>query len=290
MSLTNQERALSFLRLPLTAQRRRVRPLLALLARLARCGALLAVFGGAAAWSLTSPVFALKGFEVETGERVPQTWVHERLATFTDRNLLRLDLVAVRSQLLDHEWVRAVELKKRLPDHLWVRVVEHRPLAVLRSGEELYYLDAEGGVISGAVIADTEDATGWLVVDAPRAPGAGSADPAVQQRATRSRRRALELAALLEAERPPIATGRLLAVRILGEDDYRLEIEGLPYALLVRPDSARARMELFGRLRDQLVRELDGWGGLEAVDLRFSGRIVLRPTAADEAAGRTSEG
>jgi len=285
VSLMNQERALSFLRLPLTAKRRRVRPLLALVRRLARWGFVVAAVGGGAAWSLGSPVFALKGLSVETGERVSERWVHQRLAVFTERNLLRLDLVEVRTRLVGHEWIRSVELKKRLPDHLWVRVVEHRPLALLRSGEAFYYLDAEGGVITR-----TDESEGWLIVDAPRAGSAGADAQAEEQRSARSRLRALGLAALLERETPPYGSGRLIGISILGDEDYRLEFEGLPYVLLVRPESARSRMALFDELRDQLAGEIEAWDAVEAVDLRFSGRIVLRPTAAEDSAGRISEG
>ena len=285
MSLVNQERTLSYLRLPRITRRRRVRPLLAWLGRLARWGLLVAVLAGGAAWCLGSPVFALKGLSVESGERVQARWVEERLAVFDHHNLLRLDLVEIRARLLGHEWIRSVELKKRLPDHLWVRVVEHRPLAMLRRDEAFYYLDADGGIITRA-----EQEAGWLIVEAAGA-AVTAADPAREERrAASSRRRALELAALLEREPPAGGPGRLIAISILGEEDYRLEFERLPYVLLVTPESARTRMTLFGRLRDQLALEVEGWGAFEAVDLRFAGRIILRPTAAADAAGRTSEG
>ncbi|HVS16752.1 MAG TPA: FtsQ-type POTRA domain-containing protein [Thermoanaerobaculia bacterium] len=277
MSLIHQERALSFLRLPLTAKRRRVKPVIALLRPLLRAAALAAVLAAGAAWALSSPVFALREVQVETGARVSEAWVRQRVAIFGEHNLLRIDLLEVRTQLLDHEWVRAVELKKQLPDHLRVRVLEHRPAALLRSEGALYYLDAEGGVITRA-----DEAAGWLIVDAPD-PGGASV---IALREQASRRGALELAALLASEVPPWS-GRLEGIEILGEDDYRLEIEGLPYALLVRPGTARERMALFDRLRQPLAAELEA---MEAVDLRFTGRIVLRPTAARDFAGRTSEG
>jgi hypothetical protein len=278
VSLINQERALSFLRLPLTAKRRRARPVLGLLRPLVRAAALAVVLGAGAAWALSSPVFALREVQVETGTQVSEAWVRQRVAVFGQRNLLRLDLVEVRARLLDHEWVRGVELRKRLPDHLWVRVLEHRPAALLRSQGVLFYLDPEGGVITRA-----DDAAGWLIVDAPRADATAPGTP--RERATRLR--ALELAALLDSDAPPLWAGRLQEVEILGEDDYRLHVEGLPYALLVRPRTARERMVLLDRLRQPLAAELET---MAAVDLRFSGRIVLRPKAADDAARRTSEG
>jgi hypothetical protein len=164
-----------------------------------------------------------------------------------------------------------------------VRVLEHRPTALLRSSGTLYYLDQDGALITGA-----DDPSGWMIVDAssPRAIGAAGR-PLDSPRERASRRRALELVALLDSDARPLWAGRLLGIEIVGEDDYRLAVEGLPFALVVRTETAQERMVLFDQLRRPLGTELEA---IEAVDLRFSGRIVLRPTAVGYAAGRTSEG
>ena len=263
--------------------------------------AALAIVGIPAAalwWSATSPRFALAELEVRGSERVSDAWVRDRLAGLTGRNLVWLPLERVERILAAHPWVAGAEVTKELPDRLRVVVLERGPAAILAGGGAGGAGGADGAPGGDAWV----DSSGEIIAPvaaADRAPSRGGAEGAPERR-TEVLAAALALERALAAVAPRWRRG-LEVVRILGPEDFRLEGEALPFALLVRwaePSGAREkagdlavqirRLErvlpriLSGDLPARLPPVREGTNPPAAVDLRFADRIVIRP-AAEEA-------
>ncbi len=210
------------------------------------------------AWGLTAPSFALSSVEVAGNRFVETSWVERRVAPFAGENLLRLSLAEVRSRVTTHPWVASVTLEKRLPNRLRLTLDERRPAGLLRSGDELVYLDLQGRVI------------------APFEPGPGTADLLlVSIGATRE----VELAgAFAIADELALAApdwgASLSEVVVLGEGDFRLFVGALPFPLLVRSGTLAERLPAMRALLPELERR---YPRLAAVDLRAQRRIVFQP-------------
>ncbi len=249
-----------------TPPRRRRRNLLVALARpLAVALALVALPAGLLAWVLAAPFFRLRSIEVGGGEsRVPGGWVRQALAPLEGENLVRLSLAEAASRVQRNPWVASVEMVKELPDRLRVKVAERRPVALLAAGGGLVYADSEGRAIAPvATAAELEEAreAGLLVVSFSHQPHPDGMAAA------------LEVAAELGRVQPTWAA-KLARIEVLGEEDFRLHTDALPFPLLVTSGQVRPKVQRFLELLPELSRR---YPSIEAVDLRFSRRIVVQP-------------
>jgi cell division protein FtsQ len=259
-------RVLDFRRRGAPPRRRRRHPLLALLRPLAAALLLVALPVGAAAWVLTSRRFQLQEVVVDGGsQRVPADWVREALAPLQGRNLVRLPLAQVSARLQRNPWVDTVEARKELPGRLFVSVTDRRPVALLRHGGRLVYADAAGRpIVPVDSLAEARKAR-LLEVNfshpSHRAPdGVASA---------------LEVAGELGRVQPDWAA-HLTRIEVLGEEDFRLHTEALPFPLLVTRGQVGPKARRLVELLPELERR---YPAIELVDLRFSRRIVVQPGA-----------
>jgi hypothetical protein len=84
---------------------------------------------------------------------------------------------------------------------------------------------------------------------------------------------ALEVAGDLGRVEPDWAA-KLSRIEVLGEEDFRLHTDALPFPLLVTRGQVKEKARLFQKLLPELARRYPEIG---AVDLRFSRRIVVQP-------------
>jgi hypothetical protein len=238
------------------------RPLLAALA-------IVGAPAAAAAWILVSPRFALRDLDVrvEPGGRVSAAWVRQALRPAVGLNLPRLPLEWVDAALSLHPWVRGADVRKQLPDQLVVEVIEKREVALGRGdagdpgrsdGPALWYLDADGERI------------------APMDPADGETDLVlVSGRAAAGLRPALALRQEIDAVAPGWAAA-LSEIEVLGEQDFRVWSADLPFPLLVRSGTLAGKNGYLEALLPEILRR---YGHVAAVDLRFTRRIILQPSA-----------
>lgn len=230
------------------------------------------------AWVLTSPRFALAELRVEGVERVERAWVEHRLAPLAGRNLVRLPLGEVQARLASHPWIEGVAVRKELPDGLGVEVRERTAAALVPGDGGPWLVDAGGRPIEPA---PAEVAERYLLVVPRRAPtGVEEDDDGAEVREPGSPRgpvapvpAALAVAGELAAVRPDWAAGLERAEEI-GPGQFRLVTSALPFPLLVRRGEVAERAERLGEALPALDRRL---GPLARADLRFAGRLVLRP-------------
>jgi cell division protein FtsQ len=212
-------------------------------------------------WLATAPSFALREVRpVESPEgplrRVPADFIETRLEPLLGVNLFRLSLEEVQRRL-DHPWVAGVAVGKELPGALRVTLVERQPVALAEAAEGFWYLDAEGHPI--ARCCETEAPPSLLRVAGARSPKDFAG--------------ALQVAAEARGLGLPWSEN-LQRVEVLGVDNYRLDLPALPFALLVRAGSLEGKVEYLTLLFPELVAR---YQSIEAVDLRFRERVVVRP-------------
>ena len=245
-------------------RRRRRNPILALLRPLAVSLLLVAMPAGLVTWVLASPRFDLKEVVVAAGTpRIPAAALRAAVDPFEGGNLVLLPLGSVEAALRRNPWVDTVEVAKELPDRLRVEVTERKPVALLVKGAGLVYADEKGRPI--APVEDPEQArrTGLVVVVFAHpllspSDGVGGA---------------LEVAGELGRVQPSWA-GALSKIEVLGEQDFRLHTGALRFPLLVTRGQVGPKVQRLTELLPELDRR---YPAIQAVDLRFSRRIVVQP-------------
>lgn len=253
-------------------RRKRRNPFLALLRPLAVSLGLVAVPAGLVTWIVTSPRFDLKDLAVEAATpRVPAAVLRATLASFQGENLVLLPLGSVEAAVRRNPWVDSVEIAKELPDRLRIEVTERRPVALLekdvRGTSGLVYADQEGRPIAplSPIASELEAARKAKLVVVSFVHRELSASDGVAG--------ALEVAGELGRVQPDWAAA-LARIEVLGEQDFRLHTDALRFPLLVTRGQVGPKVEKLKELLPELNRR---YAAIQAVDLRFSRRIVVQP-------------
>lgn len=255
-------------------RRKRRNPFLALLQPLAVSLGLVAVPAGLVTWVVTSPRFDLRDLTVEAAtQRIPAAALRETLAPFQGENLVLLPLGSVEAAIRRNPWVDTVEISKELPDRLRIEVTERRPVALLERGGGLVYADQEGKPIAplSPISGELEAARKAKLVVVSFVHRELSASDGVEE--------ALEVAGELGRVQPDWAAA-LSRIEVLGEQDFRLHTEALRFPLLVTRGQVGPKVEKLKELLPELDRR---YPAIQAVDLRFSRRIVIQPGASQTA-------
>lgn len=272
-------RVLDFRRRGTPPRRKRRNVLWTLAKPLAAALALVGLPAGVVVWVLTAPLFGLQDIEVRgTARRVSKEAVRQALAPLQGKNLVRLSLTEAAARVERNPWIDSVEMAKELPGRLHVKVAERWPVALLLVDGGLVYADSEGKTIAPVTTpAELEEArsAGLLVVSfvrnfahKPHKEGVGSA---------------LRAAADLGRAQPTWAA-KLSRIEVLGEEDFRLHTDALPFPLLVRSGQVKPKIERLVELLPELSRR---YVRIEAVDLRFARRIVVQPALSTPPPGGT---
>jgi cell division septal protein FtsQ len=260
---------LDFRRRGAPPRRKRKSLLVKLLKPLALAVALVALPAGVVAWVLTAPLFQLREVDVRpvqgapTG-RVTPDQVRQALAPLQRKNLVRLSLAEAAARVQSNPWIASVEIAKELPNRLRVRIAERKPIALLLAGRDLVFADADGRAIAPvATPAELEAARkqGLLVVSFARKPYPNGMAAA------------LKVASELGRVEPNWAA-KLAQIEVLGEEDFRLRTDALPFPLVVKEGEVGPKVQRLVTLLPELSRR---YPKIDAVDLRFSRRIVVQP-------------
>ena len=76
----------------------------------------------------------------------------------------------------------------------------------------------------------------------------------------------------------PNWAAKLAQIEVLGEEDFRLRTDALPFPILVSGGEVAPKIQRLVALLPELARR---YPRIEAVDLRFSRRIVVQPANRD---------
>lgn len=128
-----------------------------------------AVTAGAWMWRHTQSDarFAVRGIEVEGAAHTPREAIDAVTRRYVGLNLFRIDIARVQADLGGVGWVKRIDIEKKLPDTLRIKITERAPVALVRRGERLFYVDAQAKAFAGLspavgndelpVISDADD-------------------------------------------------------------------------------------------------------------------------------------
>ena len=88
--------------------------------------------------------FEVKRVEVRGVNRMNELKIYEKVLGQRDQAMPRLDIAALRDELLQLSWVKDARVSRQLPDTLVVDVIERNPHAVLRKDRKLTLIDETG--------------------------------------------------------------------------------------------------------------------------------------------------
>ena len=202
---------------------------------------------------LGGALFTLRRFHISGNERARTEEILTALAPWKAGNLVTLDLAPLASQLQRLPWIERVTLAKKFPDGLSVRVAERKPVALLREGGQLFFLDARG---------------------IPIAPYDARSDHAEYVLVTGERAALPEAVALLEdlRVRSPDYFSALSEIAALPDGGF-----GMMDSIFRRPVRVLrwdAPEKISALVKARGLIESRGWEA-RAIDLRFADRIVL---------------
>ena len=88
--------------------------------------------------------FAVRAIEVEGALHTPRAALDLITRQYVGLNLFQIDIARVQSDLGGLGWVRRIDIEKKLPDTLRIKITERKPVALLRTGDRVLYVDEEG--------------------------------------------------------------------------------------------------------------------------------------------------
>jgi cell division protein FtsQ len=178
-------------------------------------------------------------------------------------NMLTLDTDKVSRRLEAHPWIQHATVVKRLPDQVLIKVLKRRPAVLVGVQGCLYYMDAEGKIL------DKVEPGGSL--DFPMITGLEKdVDRARRCGAGRDLQQALSLLRVLQAT-PEL--GRVSEVQIDRSEGLSFVLEAFPVPVRMGWSGFLEKRVRFEKALPSLASKLNG---IEYVDLRFSGQIVLK--------------
>jgi cell division protein FtsQ len=205
--------------------------------------------------------FKVKRVEVRGVNRMNEMAIYEKVLGQRDQVMSRLDIAALRDDLLTLSWVKDARVSRQLPDTLVVDVVERSPHAVLREGTRYTLIDETGHELEAV---PQSRARGMLVLSGPGAEGQVTA-----------------LDKLLDAA--PALRGQVSEAEWVGNRRWNLTFKtGQVLALPEGDDEGAAALLAFARM-DGVDRLLGG--KVAAFDMRVPDKVYLRiPGHAEEVA------
>ncbi|HEV7768809.1 MAG TPA: FtsQ-type POTRA domain-containing protein [Thermoanaerobaculia bacterium] len=110
--------------------------------------ALVAAIIGGAVWAYrhtqSNERFAVRTIEIDGAVHTPRVALDLATQRYVGLNLFQIDIERVQGDLGGLGWVRRIDIEKKLPDTLRIKISERVPVALVRTGERLLYVDEEG--------------------------------------------------------------------------------------------------------------------------------------------------
>ena len=181
-------------------------------------------------------------------------------------SLVWTDLDAWRRRLLSSPWVRDAALRRSLPSTVEVVISERQPIGIGRINGEMYLVDDHGVVID-------QYGPQYVDLDLPLVDGL-ALSPSDDGAMTDGSRAELAARVIAALKATPDVARRLSQVDVADPHNAAVILTGDPAVISIGEDQFLPRLqsylELASALRDR-VQDIDH------VDLRFDGRIYVRP-------------
>lgn len=222
-----------------------------------------------AAFVSSSPLLAISRIEPVGNRRLSRETVDALVGGLRGENILFADLDEWRTKVRSSAWVREVTFRRALPSTVEVHVQERTPVAVGRLGTRLFLVDDEGHVID-------EYGPHYGDLDLPIVDGlqASTSDQTLDQ--TR-----LELAIRLigSLKQKPAIAKRLSQVNVSDVHNATILLDEDSAELRVGESHFLERVESYLTLSSALRQRVPV---MDYVDLRFDGRVYVRPASKND--------
>ncbi len=220
------------------------------------------LIGGVWAWRHTqsNERFAVRTIELDGVVHTDRAQLDAVTKQYAGLNLFQIDLARVQRDLGGIGWVRRIDIEKKLPDTLRIKITERTPVALVRNGEVLSYVDQDG--VSFAELSPRVGASDLPVI--ADAQGAELVRTVALLRELRTKDR--ELYSRVSEVWPIPPRGFAL---------YDRELGAIVYAN--GEDVANKWRNLYG------VLAAENNPKIEYADLRFADRVIVKPLEATHA-------
>ena len=221
----------------------------------------------AALLCVTTPALTVRRVTVTGTAHLAAGEVQALLDGLVGENLLATDLEQWRERLLASSWVADAELRRQMPGTVVVRIVERQPVGIARLRDELFLVDAGGGVIDefGPRYADCD----LPIIDGLLVPGARGS----QVDETRGR---LVADMMADLRRRPDVAARVSQIDVRDALDLKVLLDGDPAVLRLGDTRFLERIWSYVELRGTLQERVPA---MDYVDLRFDNRVYVGPAA-----------
>jgi cell division protein FtsQ len=203
--------------------------------------------------------FGVKAIEIVGATHTPRAAIDAVTNQYIGANLFRIDIARLQADLRRLGWVKRIEAEKKLPDTLRIRIVEREAVALAATGGRMTYVDEDG------------------VAFAELSPSVGDTDlPLITNASGPELARCVALVRELRARDPQIYS-RISEVKPVAPNGFALfdrELGAFVYA--EEGDLSAKWRDLYAVARAEHL----GMHDIEYADLRFAGRIVVKPIRA----------
>jgi cell division protein FtsQ len=205
--------------------------------------------------------FSVRTIEVEGALHTSRADLDRITRGYTGLNLFQIDIARVQRDLGGLGWVRRIDIEKQLPDTLRIKITERTPVALVRDGDKLLYVD--------------EEAAGF----AELSPRAGDDDlPVISDAAGAELARTVKLLRDLRAGDRELYS-RVSEIWPIPPRGFALYDRALGAVVYANADDISAK---YRNLHAILSAEQNP--KIEYADLRFAGRVIVRQREAGHAA------
>jgi cell division protein FtsQ len=220
-------------------------------------------------------VLQIERIVVHGNEHLSSGEVIAVLGGLRGQSLVWADLDVWRHRLLSSPWVQEAGLRRSLPSTVEVVLSERRPVGIGRINGQMYLFDEHGVIIDeyGPQYAEFD----LPIIDGlPASPGSGSmTDPDRAELAAR----------VIEALRPqPEITRQVSQIDVRDPHNAAVILSGDPAVIQLGDQQFLQRLQSYLELAPTLHERV---ANIDYVDLRFDGRIFVRPTRQTQQAGRS---
>jgi len=203
--------------------------------------------------------FGVKAIEIAGATHTSRAAINAITNQYIGANLFRIDIARLQADLRRLGWVKRIEAEKKLPDTLRIRIVEREAVALASMGGRMAYVDEDG------------------VAFAELSPSVGDTDlPLITNASGAELARCVALVRELRTRDPQIYS-RISEVKPVAPNGFALfdrELGAFVYA--EEGDLSAKWRDLYAVARAEHL----GTHDIEYADLRFAGRIVVKPVHA----------